>query len=304
MMRIGKLICILFLMMSIACQKDKLPDNPYDKITNPPQDSTIQAADSATITGLHQYIFSLKCANPGCHDGTFEPDFRTVQSSWTTLVYAKANKTIFDSLNFTKRVIPNDSIGSLLYRRLITSSSDYMPSNGVRLSSNEIQQVKKWIMNGAKDQEGNAATIPNLPPTVIGYGAYTTAFARIDTNRLNNTSYLSFIAPSNSTIYIPVIALDTADGNLATDPSQFTSFKIKLSTNKDDFTSATTINCTYNSPITYPVWQATISTNSYAVGTIVYFRFYLNDGFQPADVEFPKASFPDYYKTYFSFIVQ
>lgn len=39
-----------------------------------------------TIQGLHAGLFKPTCANSGCHDGNFEPDFRTVESSYYSLV--------------------------------------------------------------------------------------------------------------------------------------------------------------------------------------------------------------------------
>jgi hypothetical protein len=92
-------------------------------------------------------IFSFRSVLiPGCHDGTFEPDFRTVQSSFSTLIYMGVNKKTLDSVNFFNyRVIPNNEATSFLIERLTTSTSDYMPSNGVRLGSADMGNIRKWI---------------------------------------------------------------------------------------------------------------------------------------------------------------
>ena len=63
-----------------------VPQNPFDTIT-PPSPPVTTPIDSSTFLGLHEYIFSTTCAVPGCHDGHFEPDFRSVQSSYNTMVY-------------------------------------------------------------------------------------------------------------------------------------------------------------------------------------------------------------------------
>ena len=70
-----------------ACKKEvtrvepeNTQTNPYSNIDygNNPDDIPV---DSASYLGLHKYIFSKKCAVPACHDGAFEPDFRTIEGS-------------------------------------------------------------------------------------------------------------------------------------------------------------------------------------------------------------------------------
>src|SRR5881392_1918465 len=75
-----------------GCKKEPVPlVNPYDGV-NYKIDSASQAVpDPNSIVGLHKNIFSTRCALPGCHDGTFEPDYRTVQSTFSTLVYQPVN---------------------------------------------------------------------------------------------------------------------------------------------------------------------------------------------------------------------
>lgn len=299
---------MLLIIISIgfnSCKKEEAPKNPYDDVDYSNGAISDSTPDPNSITGLHKNIFSKRCANPGCHDGTFEPDFRTVQSTYSTLVYMSVNKLTVDSVNyFSARVIPGDFQHSFLYERITTSTSDYMPSNSSRLSLSDIDHVKSWIMNGAKDLNGNSPQKPNLPPSVIGYIASDISFVRIDTIRLGGIGSNPFIAPSNSIFYLPFLALDTADGSAATDPAFFTIHKIKFSTNKDDFSSALTINCTWLSPIPYTFWQATVNTSQWNVGSLVYFRIYLNDGFQLSEAEFPRNNSFEYYKTYYAFIIQ
>ena len=75
-------LCLLL----YSCKDNNIPDpsdlpfNPFDTLTYPlPEIETIPV-DSNGFLGLHHYIFSASCNRPGCHDGTFEPDFRTVES--------------------------------------------------------------------------------------------------------------------------------------------------------------------------------------------------------------------------------
>ena len=59
------------------------------------------------------------CANSGCHDGNFEPDFRTVESSYSTLVYQPVVKNN-DNQTYEYRVVPGNSAQSILYARLLS----------------------------------------------------------------------------------------------------------------------------------------------------------------------------------------
>ena len=298
------LVAVMITFVS-SCKKDTA-NNPYDKVNYTVTTDSLPDPDPNTITGLHKNIFSKKCANPGCHDGTFAPDFRTVQSSWSTLVYMSVNKLTVDSVNyFTMRVIPSDVTHSFIIERLTTSTSDYMPSNGVRLSADDINHVKNWISNGARDVNGNIPVKPNLPPNIQGYLALNpTTYVRLDSIRLNNIGYYPFLAPANSSFILPIFVTDTADGTAATLPINFTSHKIKFSTNEYNFSAATTMIATWMSPIPYGVWQVAVNTAAWTSGTTVYFRVYMNDGFQLSDVEFPNDNSPSYYKTYFAFYVQ
>jgi hypothetical protein len=294
-----------FLLLAIAfnsCKKedDTVPVNPYDNVVHS-TDSVIETdPDPNSILGLHKNIFSVRCAMPGCHDGTFEPDFRTVQSTYSTLVYQPVNRNTVDSINyFSLRVIPFDVSHSLLHERLTTSTSNYMPSNGNRLSAEDIQHIDTWISNGAKDQNGNVPIAPNLPPFVNGFLAADSAFHRIDTIRVGGVSYYPIIVHSNQTVLlIPIVTDDsTAVQNLHVN-------KLKLSPDMDDFSSAVTVNAvaTLVAPNTY-YWIATFPV-AYPSGTTVYFRYYVNDGSHPTDTEFPRTDMPVYYKTYASFYVQ
>src|SRR2546426_12312209 len=99
MMSMRRLILILFLFVLAfihSCKKDK-PTNPYDGVNYNTDTTTSPSPDPNTIVGLHKNIFFPRCAKSGCHDGTFEPDYRTVQSTYATLVY---QPTIKKTVNF------------------------------------------------------------------------------------------------------------------------------------------------------------------------------------------------------------
>lgn len=300
-----KVVLFILLLGFMSSCKKETPENPFDNMNNTDNSVPDSIPDPASITGLHKNIFSPKCAVPGCHDGTFEPDFRTVQSTFSTMVYMNVNKLTLDSLKFYNyRVIPGDVDNSFLMERLLTATSDYMPSNSTRLPQSDLANIRQWILNGCPDVDGDLPAKPNLPPNILGYVAFDQSLIRLDTVRLGGVSFNPFIVPANSTFYLPVLALDTADGSMATDPANFTVHEIRMSTDKNNFTNSTVVNCTWFSPIPYNVWQAIVNTSLWPAGTTVYFRVYVNDGFQVNPAEFPRQLSLDYYKSYFSFIIQ
>ena len=287
-----------------SCKKDDVPENPYDKVDYSTNTNTDPEPDPNSIQGLYKNIFQPKCANPGCHDGTFEPDFRTIESSFSTLVYQTVNKTTLDSVKlFTLRAIPHNVDDSWIIERLTTSTTEYMPSNAVRLSQSDIDHVKNWINAGCPDLNGTLPVKPNLQPNFSGYIALDSVNARLDTNRVDDEWYTAFIIEEGQTINFAFATTDSADGDDATDPANYLSKKIKLSTDKNDFSGAVEYNATIYYAA-YQVWYVTVPTATWPAGTTVYFRFYVHDGDHTADAEFPKNSSLDYYKTIYSFYVQ
>jgi hypothetical protein len=290
-------------LFALSCSKDDEPANPYDSIDHSSHTPTPTEPDPNSIVGLHKNIFFPRCANPGCHDGTFEPDFRTVESSYFTLLYQPVNKFTLDSAKiYTTRVIPHNVDDSWLVERLITSTTEYMPSNSIRLTTAEIDHVKNWINNGCPDANGNVAIKPNLMPNIGNIVALDSVFQQADTNR---GSYWAnpFIIPEGTTLLMVFTATDSSDGADATDPADFTVKEFRFSTDKNDFTNAVVIPATLYVPA-YTAWVATVSTSQWPAGSTIYFRAYCNDGHHTANTEFPRFETMDYYKTYFSFHVQ
>lgn len=299
------MVSLLLTATFFSCKKNEdEPENPYDSVDYTTNTSVDPTPDPNSIQGLYKNIFQPRCANPGCHDGTFEPDFRTIESSFATLVYQSVNKVTLDSAKlFSQRAIPFNTADSWLIERLTTSTTEYMPSNSVRLSQSDIDHVKNWINAGCPDQNGTLPVKPNLQPNITGYIAIDTVNVRLDTNRVDDEWYTPFIIQQGQTVIFAFASTDSADGSDATDPANYTSKKIKLSTDKNDFSSAATFNASvYYAP--YQVWLVTVPTSTWTQGTTVYFRFYVNDGDHTADAEFPRNNSLDYYKTIFSFYVQ
>ena len=129
--------------------------------------------DSADFVGLHKYIFAPTCAVSGCHDGSFAPDFRTVQSAYNTLVNHEVLKNTPDG-RFEFRVVPGDVEESFLYERLTTDDQvlGRMPLYDFPLSSRELELVADWIRRGAPDGFGNSPGVIDEEPTFFGIRAY------------------------------------------------------------------------------------------------------------------------------------
>jgi len=300
------LYMLIFLsMISIGCKETETPENPYDNVNySTGNNNTEENPDPTSIQGLHKNIFSKKCALSGCHDGTFEPDFRTIQSSYASMVYQPVIKNTVNEIDtFALRVIPFDSQNSFLHERITTNTTEYMPSNAVRLPQSDINNIISWIDNGAKDENGNVPVKPNLPPNIVFIAATDpTIFAiRYDTIRAGGSILNPFLVPANTPFSILYSCTDALDGADSTDVANFTNCKIKFSYDKNDFTNATTINSSF---LFSQFWYNPLNTNLWPIGTIIYFRIYINDGQHATDTEFPRNESPEYYKTYCSFYVQ
>lgn len=294
---------ILLAVVIFSCKKNSAPDNPYDDVDYGSNPVPVDTTDPSSIQGLHKKIFSTRCAMPGCHDGNFEPDFRTVQSTYSTLVYRKTIKN--DSVNtFKYRVVPYDTSQSWLHERLVTDDVvlGQMPLYSTPLSQQEMSNVNKWIMQGAKDIFGNTAVLPalpNVPPQVIGYGAFS-GNTQIDTNRQNNLFYNPFIISDTTNFVLAFLIADDS-----TSIQNLTINQLKISTSKNDFSSAIVFNSQYvNIPGAGEIWFAQIISSALPKNTQLFMRYYVGDGLPANNIEYPNNQTQDYYKGYYSFIVQ
>ena len=75
-----KILLYIFLIFCFSCEEEINPFE-FDNSSNNNSDTTY-FTDPISFAALHNNIFSTTCANSGCHDGTFEPDFRTIESSY------------------------------------------------------------------------------------------------------------------------------------------------------------------------------------------------------------------------------
>ena len=156
---------VLLIVFAFGSCKKETYENPYQNIEeeDPTMIEDSLNIDPASIAGLHANIFSKTCANSGCHDGNFEPDFRTIESSYNTLVGAPIIKNDPQG-SFEFRVVKGEVSASQLVARLeydIDGNSGIMPlvidpgNDWEAQKATYIQNVKDWIAGGAKDVFGN-----------------------------------------------------------------------------------------------------------------------------------------------------
>ncbi len=286
------------------------PENPFASLNEAPviPGDTVNAS---SFLGIHKNIFAVKCANPSCHDGSFEPDFRSVESTYNTLVYHPVIKQL-DPWNF--RVMPFDTAKSWLWQRVnherIISNGDTsggrMPLYKDALSSAELSSISTWILNGARNVQGQVPTYPNQEPKVVAYGAFDPSFAieySKNENRIDSLAYNPFIV--SSTDLIQILAVATDDSTAA---SAFQNCTLKFSLKRDDFSAATSLTCNYfeipTPGETFKTWRATVNAANFPTDTTVYMRFYLNDGDHATNTEFPLNESVFYYKTYWAFYIK
>lgn len=284
-----------------ACKKDEPPRNPYSDIDYGDTIAQNDTVNPFSITGLHRNIFQVKCANPGCHDGNFEPDFRTVQSTYLSLVYHPLIKT--DSTGyFTYRVKPYDTARSWLHERLVTDDQvlGRMPLYADPLNATEMNQINTWIMNGAPNEDGTRPTLPNEEPTSPGFYCLNMSNVVVDTNRLDDVPYNPFILAPNTQYQIAFVINDDS-----TAMADMQNVKVRFNTAINGFpTGATAYQAFFVNFGQLQFWRVIFNTSSFTPGQQVYFRLYFNDGDHQTDTEFPRTNLNDAYKSYFSFIVQ
>jgi len=143
-----------------GCEPDPV-SNPYEGEDGPTDTTSVTMLEYAGLAGLQDQMFKPTCANSGCHDGTFEPDFRTLGSTYNTLVNHPVIKN--DAANtFSLRVIPGNVFESQLMNRLtvdIDGNSGIMPltlePNSDYPANKEVylDWVRRWITEGAKLEE-------------------------------------------------------------------------------------------------------------------------------------------------------
>lgn len=264
-------------------------ENPYDNQQVGQEHAKVKpdnkALDPNTIQGLHANVFKPTCANSGCHDGNFEPDFRTIESSYNTLVGQPIIKN--DELNpLTARVTPGNASTSMLIRRLmidLNGNSGIMPlvtepgSDWPAKKEEYIKNVESWINGGALDQNGDAPTATNFPVQLRGIAA------KVNGNLVGRSGTYGPLNVSGGQVELWFAFED--DG---LSPDQLSNISLDLSLNANEFDSTNLQTISYSaSPVVTTGYfgedenfyhKATVSLSNWQSGDVVWIRTRVSDG--------------------------
>ena len=266
---------------------------------------------------LHQNVFAKTCANSGCHDGNFEPDFRTISSAYNTLVLHRVIQND-DQGTYQYRVKPGDPTNSLLYVRLTTNipvnASGMMPlsvdaeSDWFEKKEEYIEMIKSWIEAGAPDMFGNLPTAGNLEPQVKGLLVFEQGKTDVPFAKAAGQGLTPIGVPGNRPIDIWLAVEDDKTDHLLLKVNQ-----LKLSRDLQDFSNAEVINLNKNSTISAEGFdgetvlfthKATVHLSSDTIGSYVYLRSYFQDEDQTEPSEIPNSGSNNLTKSRFTLKVE
>ena len=290
-------ITSLLLLSTALCSckiliEDETP-NPFHELEVPVSEGALP--DSGSFIGIHKFIFEPNCAISGCHDGSFEPDLRSPQSAYSTLVYHPPIKN--DQLgSFPFRVMPGEPDRSWLIERLLTDDEflGRMPLFQEKLDEKSIQYIKGWIDAGAPDLNNEIPTYPNLNPRIISQVAFNQDAIQVDSVKTGMWDS-PFILRKNWNIELRMEIYDdsTASPDLGIN-------LIKFSYDPDDFSAATPYSAVY---YRQNWWRIYFRTRDFEVNRQVFYRYYVKDQDHPEGVEYPSHQTKEQYKQLHSFII-
>lgn len=306
-----KLFLIFCLFVAIgSCKKDPYV-NPYDKLVddNGNGSNPNVTLDPNSFAGIHANILKKTCANSGCHDGNFEPDFRTVESSYNMLVYQPVIKNNPQGI-YTYRVLPNDVQLSVLYKRLIEDidgQSGIMPlalepdSDWEDKKQQYIGNIYNWIQNGAKDIFGNMPSVGVQPIQLAGLVATATG-SNIPLPRSDVSGAIQVSAQMQSID----IWFSLLKGNNTL--TQFESLTIKTSNQLNDFSASDSINANLSNAQSWPgfsgnniPYQFKVSLNTQLLSSgLNYFRVKLIENLDSELIEMPNNGSALHVKKYYA----
>ena len=308
-------LLLLISLLAVSCKKDDPFVNPFDDPSLQPPDTTTVPVefDLNTFEGLHHYIFRPTCANSGCHDGEFEPDFRSVESSYNTMVYHPIIKNDTQG-TYTYRVLPGDPSLSVLYQRLlidIDGQSGIMPlavdPNSEWLTRKQEFQdaIRQWIADGAPDIMGNLPVEGNQLPRLTGVIGFAGG-SNVPLER----------EPGNGPIMVPQGTTDLELWFAFDDPEtaseDLTHNKVKFSLNLNAFSGAPINPLAIVSPITEEGYfgnqvqythRIQFNVASYGPETVLFARAYIKDNGQDI-VELPSEGSANYIKSYSAIVIK
>ncbi|MCC6599373.1 MAG: hypothetical protein IT223_01715 [Crocinitomicaceae bacterium] len=316
------LLLFVFVLMAFlqSCKKEVV-ENPYALVDrtvhneNPEPD----ALPYGSFVWLHAKVFRPTCANSGCHDGTFEPEFRTIASSYNSLV----NHPVIANdpqETFLYRVVPGNAGASFLHERLTTfvpNTSGVMPlevdpgSEWESKSEFYIQKIKEWINNGAPDMYGNPAPPVNVnaPPLVYGLVVFPHNNTTTPYPREQNSIYgIGAIEVPPSLVDVWILPYDDNAGL-----NEFSSISLKVASEISGFSGVQPASFSLESPVTALdfgnssnqfYYKATLDLGGIPSGEYRYLRTYLDDDVQQNITEVPNDASNYFWYLLFSLKIQ
>jgi len=297
-------IIILLIIVVSSCKKDKA-ENPYDSIDRTDNSNPdFGAIGEENFAFLHERIFKPTCANSGCHDGTFEPEFRSISSAYNSLV----NHPVIsndETNSYSKRVTPGSYDESLLYARLtefLPNTSGVMPlevdedSDWNSLSGSYITLIQSWISSGAPDMFGN---LPgqgdvNLPPSVDGLVVLpennTSSPYERDPDAVGLTPILVDAAVVDIWVLVKDDQIASADIPVAELKSAPTILELTTATSSNYIVSSTLSALDFSGNNATFHHKMSLDLSAYSSGEVIYLRNILNDGEQNSDIEIPSEN--------------
>lgn len=291
------------IILAMSCKKDG-PENPYEGITSVVQNDNPEpdAFPVGSFAWLHAKVFRPTCTNSGCHDGTFEPEFRSLSSTYNSLVFHPviAND---DAQTYEYRVVPGNADLSLLHARLtidIPNTTGTMPplvdpgSDWPDNSEMYIQKIKDWINNGATDMYGNPAPVEeaNFPPLLYGVSIFPVGNTTTPFPREEDATYgVGSIEIPAGNVDVWILPYDDNAGFTG-----FNSVSLKASESPTDFTNFIAADCAVQSPISALdfgnnvsqfYYKGTLNFSAAQTGDTYFIRCYMDDGMQTTLTEVP-----------------
>ena len=288
----------------INCTEDDFPINPYDGIDYGNSTLVIDTVSSTSFVKLHRDVLGPSCNVMGCHDGSFEPDFRTVESAYNTLVYHTIIKNNLAE-DFTYRVVPGDTALSVLHERLtnccFVNTNDRMPQDNIgnALPEADLDAVTAWILEGAKDITGAIPNAPNNLPNIkyfyVTNADYDSVYSE---NRIGGLFYNPFLMPNNEQVNFIFRVKDdhTIAQNLKIN-------QLSISENIDDFSNSIIAVAYIASNSSPKVFILQFNTSDLEVNKTYFMRYTVSDE-EDQITTYPNNQTSFVYKNIWSFTVQ
>ena len=295
------------------------PDfNPYTDIDYTGEEVEDNPIEPTSFLGLHNNIFSKSCNQPACHDGSFEPDFRTVQSAYASLVNHPVTKN-YPTNPLQYRVQPGSTEASMMWHRLTMHNPpnfERMPSSGNPIPQEDLDNIEAWILGGAKDIFGDEPVQSSFQPWWRGVIAWLpdSGNFRLDTIRENVVN--PFYVPLDQDVTMRFYFQDVNENQDTIFGNNLTFNKLKLSTNAFDFSDAVELDLTIEDPMTTYYYYSSIPSaepilyyhevtfNLVELGFeegIVWMRTYVQDEDHEEPTELPTSKTEFIYLAHFAF---